>query len=218
MHIKTSDQEIMRLGLGDYHCNWGLHMAGLYETPEQRDKLLIGFLSAGAQDGDLLFYYPVERSTEDFKSQFAHRFPDLADALGDAARFQCSPARELYCPDGVFSPGVMSTRLDEMYADTQADGTRNIRVGAEMAWALEGAPGREHLFAYEACFNYFVQDKPWAGLCLYDITKFSGEAVLGVLQTHPYTLSSTGITENPLFTSPEDWLREHAPEFLPGKN
>ena len=44
MHIQTSQQEKLNLGIGDYSCNWGLHIAGLYETPQERDEIIFGLL------------------------------------------------------------------------------------------------------------------------------------------------------------------------------
>lgn len=43
MHIQTSDQEAMLMGFGNYSCNWGLHICGLYETEQERDEILFGF-------------------------------------------------------------------------------------------------------------------------------------------------------------------------------
>ena len=40
MHLKTSDQEKMVLGTGDYTCNWGTHICGLYETAQERDEIM----------------------------------------------------------------------------------------------------------------------------------------------------------------------------------
>ena len=40
MHIHTSEQDSLELGFGNYSCNWGLHICGLYETEEERDKAL----------------------------------------------------------------------------------------------------------------------------------------------------------------------------------
>ena len=72
MHIKTSNQEPLKLGFGNYTCNWGLHIAGLYETEEERDEIVFGFFKQGLQDNDLGLFCPAERSLEEFKRAFAH--------------------------------------------------------------------------------------------------------------------------------------------------
>jgi hypothetical protein len=45
MYIKTSNQEPFRIGFGDYTCNWGLHICGLYESDKERDRIIFGFLA-----------------------------------------------------------------------------------------------------------------------------------------------------------------------------
>ena len=66
MHIHTSDQEILNLGFGNYTCNWGLHMCGLYETEKERDEIIFGLLKQGFIEKHLQLYCPVERSMDDF--------------------------------------------------------------------------------------------------------------------------------------------------------
>ena len=72
MHIKTSDQPILHMGYRGYSCNWGLHICGLYETEEERDEIVFGYLNQGDIEGDLQFYCPSERTELDFREKF-HR-------------------------------------------------------------------------------------------------------------------------------------------------
>ena len=53
MHIHTSEQDRLELGFGNYTCNWGTHICGLYETEEERDEIIFGFLRHGDMAGDL---------------------------------------------------------------------------------------------------------------------------------------------------------------------
>jgi hypothetical protein len=214
MHIHTSDQPSLDLGFGGYTCNWGMHMAGLYETPEERDEIILGFLSTGAQSGDLQLYCPCERSPEDFRSAYLGRCPGCASHLADPEVFQLFSARDLYYPDGTFSPWAMDDGLNAFYADSRKKGGRNIRATAEMVWALEAIPGVEHLMAYESRLNYFIAGKPWISICLYNLSRFDGRTIMDVLRTHPWTISKGVITENPYYVDPDQWLAQNAPQFL----
>ena len=214
MHISTSEQAALELGFGEYTCNWGVHICGLYETQEERDEILFGFLYHGDLAGDLQLYCPVERTQEDFMEQYSIRYPACAHHPDDPTRFEWYSAKELYYPDGAFSPWAMDEGLDSFYRKSQQDGARNIRATAEMVWALEAIPGVEHLMVYESRLNYFIPGKPWISICLYNLTKFSGATIMGVLQTHPYTINGGVITENPYYQDPDDWLAKNAPQFL----
>lgn len=217
MHIKTTDQEKLDLGFRDYTCNWGTHIAGLYETEEERDEIIFGFLSTGDNAGDLQLYCPCERSETDFREKFSKACPTCADHLDDHDRFQFMSTKELYYPEGTFSPWDMDKNLNAFYKESQKNGRKNIRATAEMIWALEAVPGVEHLMAYESRLNYFIPGKPWISICLYNITKFSGSTIMNVLRTHPFTINGGVITKNPFYQDPDIYLKEHAPEFLPGK-
>lgn len=214
MHFHTSSQEPLELGIGDYSCNWGVHIAGLYETFEERDAMIFGFLGRGAKDGDLQLYVPSERSTLEFRRAFAAECPAIAACLEDPGYFRTPGPRELYYPDGSFRPDRMDETGEAFFAASQANGPRNIRATTEMVWALDNVPGREHLLAYEARLNYFILPKPWVSICLYNITKFDGATIMGVLRTHPYVISKGILTENPYYQDPAEWLREHAPQYL----
>lgn len=215
MHIRTSDQSELRLGYGEYTCNWGVHFCGLYETEQERDDILLGYLHQGDMAGDLQMYCPAERSREDFMACYAALCPDCGDHLGDPNRFQLYSTRELYYPDGVFSPFKMDEGLNDFFGESQKNVRRHVRATAEMVWALEAIPGVEHLMAYESRLNYFVAGKPWISVCLYNVAKFDGATIMNVLRTHPYTISKGVVTENPFYQDPDIWLRENAPQFLP---
>lgn len=214
MHIKTSNQATLKLGFGNYSCNWGVHIAGLYETEAERDKILMGFLHQGNLEGDLQLYCPVERTPAGFKQAYSHRYPECAPHLADDNRFQLLSARSLYYPTGVFSPWAMDDGLEAFFVVSQQKGSRNIRATTEMVWALEVIPGVEHLMAYESRLNYFIPGKPWISICLYNLSRFSGSTIMDVLRTHPYTISGGIITENPYYQDPAIWLAKNAPQFL----
>lgn len=214
MHLTTSDEEKLDLGFLSTTCNWGVHMAGLYETDEERDEIIIGFLDAGRKAGDLQLYCPAERTNEDFVKCYEHQCPGCSAAVHDPNQFQLLSAKELYYPDGTFSPEAMDKGLEEFYAASQADGKRNIRATAEMVWALEAIPGVEHLMVYESRLNYFIPGKTWISICLYNVTKFDGKTIMNVLRTHPFTISGGVIMENPYYQDPDTWLAANAPDFL----
>jgi hypothetical protein len=214
MHVKTSNQPPLSLGFGNYSCNWGTHMCGLYESEKERDEILLGFLHEGDIQGDLQIYCPSERSQDDFIQAYGNHFPDCKNHPRQESRFQISSAKELYYPDGIFSPWKMDQGLNQFFVESQKNGPRNIRATAEMVWALDAIPGKEHLMAYESRLNYFIPGKPWVSICLYNINKFGGSTIMQVMQTHPFTISKGGIAENPYYMNPDEWLAQNAPEFI----
>jgi len=215
MHIKTSNQESLKMGFGNYTCNWGLHIAGLYETPEERDEIIFGFFDQGFKEKDLQLFCPAERSQKEFKNEFSHHCPACThETLNNPEYFTIKSAKEFYYPKGTFSPWEMDDSLQNFFEFSQQNGRKNIRAAAEMAWALNAIPGVEDLMAYESRLNYFIPGKPWISICLYNVNKFKGKTIMGVLRTHPFTISGGIITQNPYYQDPDKWLAENAPQFL----
>lgn len=214
MHFQTSDQEKLELGFGGYTCNWGTHICGLYETEAERDEIIMGFLHEGAINKELQIYFPVERTTDNFREEYAVKYPDCKDHVHNHSLFAINSYQDFYYPDGIFSPNRMLKGHEEYFKESQKNGKRNIRATAEMVWALQSMPGIEHLMAYEARLNYFFPGKPWISICLYNLTKFSGKTIVNVLRTHPYAISGGVITQNPYYQDPEEWLKKYDPEYI----
>jgi hypothetical protein len=214
MHIKTSNQEKLLLGIGDYSCNWGTHICGLYQTEKERDDIIFGYLKQGYIANDKQIFIHSEQSEDDFHQNFNSFCPECLSNHEKQKRLEIKEAKELYYPDGIFDPWYMDKTVNGYYDYTQLDGKNKLRAVAEMAWALEAIKGVEHLFAYESRLNYFVQDRAVVSLCLYNISKISGAMIMNVLRTHPYTISGGIITQNPYFLHPDIWLAENAPQFL----
>jgi len=215
MYYKTSDQERITLGFGGHECNNGMHFCGLYETEEQRDEIALGFIRQGLIDNEHVLYAPAERSHENFFSTFSEKYPDEKILLHNNPHLTLNTVDELYYQDGVFSPKTMDRSLHSFYEASQKEETINIRATAEMIWSLERHLDMTLLMAYESRLNYFIPGKHWISICLYTLTRFGGQTIMKVLQTHPYTISKGGvITKNPYFVHPDEWLAENAPEYL----
>lgn len=218
MHIKTSDQEELKLGIGNYSCNWGTHMCGLYETKEERDDIIYSYLEQGLKDGDKLLYIHSEQTEEEFLHKFDQRCPHCMANANKDSLIDIKPAKDLYYPQNIFDPNYMDIAVENYYSYTQKEGNANLRTIAEMAWAINMIKGVEHLFVYESRLNYFVEKKNIMCLCLYNITKLNGEAIMNVLKTHPYTINGGIITQNPYYIHPDVWLATNAPQYVNVKN
>ncbi|MFP4547037.1 MAG: MEDS domain-containing protein [Fidelibacterota bacterium] len=215
MYIKTSDQEKVNMGFGNYQCNWGLHIAGLYETEKERDEIIFGYFNQGLKENDLILYCPAERTKEDFFEKFSDFCPHCKDEMKNHDKISLSSTRTLYYPTGTFSPWDMDDGLNHFFHDSQKQGKRNVRSTAEMVWALDDTiSGREHLMAYESRLNYFIPGKPWISICMYNVTKFPGDTIMNVLKTHPFTINGGIITQNPYYMDPDKYLAKFAPQFL----
>ena len=56
-----------------------------------------------------------------------------------------------------------------------------VRTCGDMTWALREMPGTDELMEYESRVNIFTQQHDCTLMCVYDVNKFSGRAVMDVL-------------------------------------
>lgn len=218
MHITTSNQPELKLGIGDYTCNWGAHICGLYETEEERNDIIFGYLKQGCLANDKQIFIYSEQTEENLEKDFHEYCPACLSHAEQQNRLDIKKAQDIYYPNGDFDPWEMDRTVNGYYDYTQLDGKNNLRAVADMVWALQKINGLEHLFAYESRLNYFVQNKSIISLCLYNVTKIDGATIMNILRTHPYTISGGIITQNPYYVHPDKWLAENAPQYLNPKS
>jgi hypothetical protein len=77
-----------------------------------------------------------------------------------------------------------------------------------MDWVYRQPPGTERLMEYEARMNLLVPTFDCTFMCLYDLSKVSGDTLIDIMSTHPYVILRGQIRRNPFFIRPEEYLRE----------
>jgi hypothetical protein len=213
MHVQTSTLAKLSMGFGGYTCNWGVHMCGLYETDAEYEDLVYRFLHQGDLDGDRVRFFHREATPDRFVREYARRFPDEADHPLDHDRFTLLSSRQRCFPDGRFEPLAQDPKLRAL-RESAAAGPGPIRGAADMDWVLEGIPGSELLLPYEARLNPILDGVPAVMTCIYDLRKFPGSTIMGVLRTHRFAITRGMIVENPYY-DPAKVLREHGVEWPP---
>jgi hypothetical protein len=209
MHFVTSRQPSLSLGIGGHTCTWGTHLCALFESDAERDELFCRVTHEGDLEGSLQVVVHSAPSPDAFISEYAARFPADAQHPRDPERFELRSSDFVYYPEGRFGLDTISQRWESFRQRAQAE-HRTIRLTADMDWALRDVPGTELLLAYEAKLDDYLFDKPFLTVCAYDLRRFSGATVMGVLLTHRFTISRGMIVENPYY-DPRGWLRQHAP-------
>ena len=80
---------------------------------------------------------------------------------------------------------------------------RNI---GDMSWAHRSPRAVAGLIGYESELNRIMSNFPQVNLCLYDLTRCSGDLIMNVLKTHPKALLGGMVIDNPYFLEPDEFL------------
>ena len=108
----------------------------------------------------------------------------LAQRVHAEDRLRAVEAAAVYLNAGRFDDTAVFERLARLSSDIGLAASPWVFVG-EMSWAAEQLSSAETA-RYEVGLNKLLSEQPVISLvCVYDASRFDGETVLAVLQTHP---------------------------------
>jgi hypothetical protein len=136
-------------------------------------------------------------------SAFAHS-ESHADDSPEKKQLQMYSQAEVYTKDGTFDPERMISLLSQNIADSLQHGFAGMRAAAEMDWVLSTGTSISTLLEYETKLNTFYPESKLIGVCQFDERKFSPDALIGMISTHPYIILYGKLYENKYFyTNPK---------------
>lgn len=196
------DEVSRSFGLPGVALREGDHLCGFYRGEAERDAILRPYLAEGLRAGDKCFCI-IDASTPD---EVVAMFPEAGTEPGRAPSLGVVHTTQAHLRSGAFDPDLMISFWDETVTEALGRDYSFFRGFAEMTWALREAPGVEKLAVFESKLNEFLPRYPQAILCMYDLTRFSGDVIIDMLKTHPRVLLNGSIFDNPYYVSPAEFL------------
>ncbi len=181
------------------------HLCLIYDSEEQRRRIVSEFLAAGLKQGELVRYFADTTSPKEIRAWILETGAELLKAEEDGA-FGIIKAESAYCPSGRFVPQEVIENMVSRYALARKAGYRGSRACGEMSWALRDIPGAELFLEYEVRINTITETFPYIGMCQYDARLFDGATLFNVLQVHPFMIAQGQIVRNPYYIKPEEFL------------
>ena len=96
--------------------------------------------------------------------------------------------------------------LRHVVSESQAAGYPRLRTCGDMGWALTGLREIGELMEYEARVNLLTEHHDCTFMCVYDLNRFGGRAIMDVLSTHPMVVMGDRVYENPYYVDPREFL------------
>jgi len=183
----------------------GHHICGFYRKPLERDNILVPFLADGLAAGDKCTCVVDSCTPGDVLDRLAERLEVGPYVSG--RQLEVLDADGTYLAEGGFLPERM-LKFWEAKARQGPSGdvggfARNV---GDMSWAHRDPRAVDDLIGYESELNRIMSDFPQVNLCLYDLTRCSGELIMDVLKTHPKVLLGGMIIDNPYYLEPDEFL------------
>ncbi len=186
----------LQLAIGDHIC-------GFYRRPSERDDILIPFLVEGLKAGSKCTCVVDSCTPDDVLARMSEQIE--VDPYVSVSQLEVLDSAGTYLADGGFLPERMLSFWEGKARHSAAgDGTaRNI---GDMSWAHRSEGMVSDLIGYENELNRIMSNFPQVNLCLYDLTRCSGELIMDVLKTHPKALLGGMVIDNPYYLEPDEFL------------
>ncbi len=178
------------------------HLCLIYDSEDQRRKIVSEYLAAGLKRGEIVRYFADTTAPDDIYAWLS----EMGVRPRDDDSFRIIKAEDSYCPSGRFVPQQVLDNAVARYAAASKAGYTGSRACGEMTWVLKGIPDSDRLLEYEVGLNMIHNDFPRVGMCQYDARLFDGAMLFKVLQVHPYMIAQGQIVRNPYYITPEEFL------------
>jgi hypothetical protein len=192
------------LGVAGLEAEPGDHICALFSGEQERDQILIPFLRAGLASGDKCIC--VVDGTD--PAEIVAALGPAGEAAASAAGKQLEVIRscDMYLRSGRFRADEVIGTWKAVIADAMYAGQFDV-VRAVETWSRRDVlPDSNELLLLESEMNHYLPLYPQVIVCLYDIDRFGGGALMNLVKTHPRMLVGGMVIENPYLLTPDEIL------------
>jgi signal transduction histidine kinase len=181
----------------------------LYDHRDEELAIAVSYVRAGLDRGEFCVCV-VDDGGESILGALASEGVDIEAEMrkGRLAIFEKPLAQGLKTLD-------MLGKIEQFAIESRKAGHAGFRIVGEMSWALDG--DLKALAEFEARLNL---NRVWerhacAGLCQFDVRRFTPETLREMIIVHPLVIIGDRICRNPYYVAPEqylspDWPRHEA--------
>jgi signal transduction histidine kinase len=185
------------------------HVCTLYNERDEEVAIAVSYIRAGLDRGEFCVCV-VDDGGESIRDALASEGVDIEAEMrkGRLAFFEKPLAQGLATRD-------MLGKIEQFAVESRKAGYAGFRIVGEMSWTLEG--DMRALAEFEAGLNL---NRVWerhacAGLCQFDLRRFTPETLREMIIVHPLVVIGDRICRNPYYVAPEqylsfDWPRHEA--------
>jgi signal transduction histidine kinase len=190
---------IEQLGPADHVCT-------LYSQRNEEVAIAVSYMRAGLDRGEFCVCV-VDDGGESILAALASEGVDIDAEInkGRLAIFKRPLAQGLQTQD-------MLGKIEQYASESRKAGYTGFRIVGEMTWTLEG--DMKALAEFEARLNL---NRVWeryacAGLCQFDVRRFTPETLREMIIVHPLVVIGDRICRNPYYVAPERYLSPDWPQ------
>jgi hypothetical protein len=181
------------------------HIAAFFRSREEEYEVLRSYIKEGIDAGEKAVHICDPRLKREHLRHLETMGVPTANCMR-TGQLEVLDWTDAYLKGGRFDSDTMTALLEELVSTSRAEGFSRVRMMGHMEWALEERPGVDRVMEYESRVNLLLNRLKQPAICVYDLNRFSGAAVMDVLRTHPYAIIEGVLRENPFYVPPEELL------------
>src|SRR5580698_2365789 len=184
------------------------HVCAFFNSDEEEYRVLLPFIKDGFERGDKAIHVLSPDQHRAHLQRLAGIGID-STAVQRSGQFELRSSTESYLQDGRFDQDRMLQSFEQMASGNAEGGFPLSRIVCRMDWVPDRQSYIDDLIEFEARVNDVWCRHDDAVICTYHLSKFSGDAVIDIMRTHPLVIVGGILQHNPFFTQPEEFLREY---------
>ena len=183
------------------------HIAAFFRSREEEYEVLRSYIREGIDAGEKT----VHICDPSLKHDHLQHLETMGVPITDCTRtgqLEVLGWNDAYLKEGRFDGDTMMALLEEVVTTSRAEGFSRVRMMGHMEWILEDRPGvtLDRVIDYELRVNQLLNRLQQPAICVYDLNRFSGAAVIEVLRAHPFAIIGGVLRENSFYVPPEEFL------------
>jgi hypothetical protein len=183
------------------------HICAFFDSEDQEYRCIAPYFAEGLEQGEQVVTIRDAGRCSEHVERLRPLISRPLDASIRSNQLRVVASEETYLKDGCFEAERMYRMLEDVLREAGSSPYKRVRTCGSMTWALREMPGTDELMEYEARVNQLTREHDCTLMCVYDVNKFSGRAVMDVLATHPMVVMGERIYENPYYVEPAEYLR-----------
>ena len=183
-----------------------MHVCAFFDHAAQEDACVAPYVAEGLDNGEQVFAVREAAECMPYVKRLAAAVARSFDPEVSSGQLRLRATEETCLAPPGFEADRMIEILVHVIDESRAAGFKGLRTCGDMGWALRGLRDTDELMEYEARVNLLSHAHECTFMCVYDLNRFGGRAVMDVLSTHPMVVMGDRIYENPYYVDPREFL------------
>jgi hypothetical protein len=197
------------ISLAGSRLNQVRHVCAFFSSAEEEYRVLMPFMKQGFECGDKAVHIVNPEQLKEHVQRLSEAGIDTA-AVQKSGQLEIQSSTEAYLRDGYFDKDrMLSTFMKMASTVNRTSGFRLSRMVCRMDWASHDRSHIEDVIEFESRVNDVWSQSDDVVICTYHLARFSGNAVIDIMRTHPMVIIGGTLQENPFFTPPAEFLQEY---------